>query len=248
MNYTDFASEACRGFKPAHDAFKEKFKLGSYASWFYNQSTGLLRLHNNDTDEIYFKYLPIGTFSSKTNTWMWAWNNESSIEQNKHQTLAIKEFGETHHFEKLSTGHFASDEIDGWDFIGIAFKMLGGLCGYRTNSDGLYKYMLLLEIVPSEKAKELEDKLIECSQHGKIRAAFICQHLNKKTRTGFEEAFTTFPGMPLEEDEDLQAWCDECEKVRTKHDGWNDESMEFAKIKLVCEQCYFEIKEFNTKK
>jgi hypothetical protein len=47
------------------------------------------------------------------------------------------------------------------------------------------------------------------------------------------------------EDDDFQAWCYECEKVRVEHDGWNDESMEFSDIKLVCEKCYFEIKESN---
>jgi hypothetical protein len=73
----------------------------------------------------------------------------------------------------------------------------------------------------------------------------VCQHLNETNRVGFEEAFATYPGMPLEEDDDLQAWCDECEKERLRTDGWNDESMEFAKIKLVCERCYFSIKDFQ---
>jgi hypothetical protein len=63
--------------------------------------------------------------------------------------------------------------------------------------------------------------------------------------TGFEESFPTYPGMPLEEDDDLQAWCDECEKVRVKDDSWNDDTMKFARIKITCEACFFEIKEFS---
>lgn len=51
--------------------------------------------------------------------------------------------------------------------------------------------------------------------------------------------------MELNEEIDFQAWFSECEKERVKTDGWNDESMEFDKIKLVCENCYFMIKEFN---
>lgn len=30
-----------------------------------------------------------------------------------------------------------------------------------------------------------------------------------------------------------------------KADGWTDEAMTFAKIKVVCNQCYIEIKERN---
>ena len=69
--------------------------------------------------------------------------------------------------------------------------------------------------------------------------------MNTEQKTGFEEAFETYRGMELNEEDDFQAWCSECEKERLKTDGWNDESMEFAKIKLVCERCYFEIKEIN---
>lgn len=53
--------------------------------------------------------------------------------------------------------------------------------------------------------------------------------------------------MYLDEDDDFQAWCDDCEKVRSENNGWNDEKMEFAKIKLVCEDCYFDLKQFNQK-
>lgn len=47
------------------------------------------------------------------------------------------------------------------------------------------------------------------------------------------------------DEEDFQAWCSECEKVRIEYDGWNEESEKFAGIKLICENCYFELKNFN---
>jgi hypothetical protein len=51
--------------------------------------------------------------------------------------------------------------------------------------------------------------------------------------------------MELDDDDNFQAWCSDCEIERLKTDGWNDESMKYAKIKLVCEMCYFEIKAAN---
>ncbi len=51
--------------------------------------------------------------------------------------------------------------------------------------------------------------------------------------------------MELDEEDDFQAWFSECEKERLRTNGWNDESMEFANIKLICERCYFEIKDIN---
>ncbi|MCX8531876.1 hypothetical protein [Chryseobacterium luquanense] len=45
----------------------------------------------------------------------------------------------------------------------------------------------------------------------------------------------------------FKAWCNECEKIGQENNGWNDETMEFTKIKLVCEDFYFELKQFNQK-
>jgi len=64
-------------------------------------------------------------------------------------------------------------------------------------------------------------------------------------QNGFNEAFESSFGMELDEKSEFQAWCDECEKVRMKFNGWNEDSEKFAQIKLVCENCYFELKEFN---
>lgn len=86
---------------------------------------------------------------------------------------------------------------------------------------------------------------MECGSHGFQRPAFVCQHLNLENSIGFEEAMERHKGMELNENEDLQAWCNECEKVRVKYGEWNEESEKFAKIKLICENCYFEMKELN---
>jgi hypothetical protein len=105
--------------------------------------------------------------------------------------------------------------------------------------------MLMMEKIDNDAAAKIKEQTITCERHGANRMAFVCQHLSTETQTGFEEAFPSYKGMELEEDDDLQAWCDQCELERLRTDGWNDESTKFAGIKLVCEDCYFEIKEFN---
>jgi hypothetical protein len=105
--------------------------------------------------------------------------------------------------------------------------------------------MVLLDKIENEEADRIKDKFISCGEHGSRRRAFICKHLNNKTKTGFEEVFESSPEMTLNEDDDFQAWCSQCEAERLKEGEWNDKSMEFADIRLVCEDCYFEIKELN---
>lgn len=244
MDYTKFSNNMLKEFNAIQEHFRAHFKIDDYPHWIYDQTTELLTF-STDTEEINFKFIPIGTYSTKTETWMWAWSNTSSIEKSKNQLLKVREFGIEKGFEKLKEGYFESDKYQGWEAIAIANKILGGIGGYRVESEHLEIYMLVMEQIENEAAHKIKEQIINCDRHGTNRMAFVCQHLNTEIKTGFEEAFPTFKGMELGEDDDLQAWCDLCEAERLRTDGWTDESMKFANIRLVCEDCYFEIKEFN---
>lgn len=247
MDYIEFANKSTEAFQMIQIEFRENFKIDDYANWYYNQATELLTFSTGD-DQINFKYIPVGTYSEKTKTWMWAWENSDSIERAKKETLKIKNFGKNNQFEKLTKGHFKADKYDGWEFVAISNKLLGGIGGYRVKSEHLEIYMLVKEQIENATAKEIKEQIVACEEHGANRVAFVCQHLINSKNKGFEEAFSTFKGMELEKDDEFQAWCNKCEIERLKTDGWNDESMELAKIKVVCEDCYFDIKEKNLKK
>jgi len=83
-----------------------------------------------------------------------------------------------------------------------------------------------------------EERVVQCGSHGSRRAAFVCQHLVRGSGLGF-----FVPDVP---EEDLQAWCSECEEVRLKFDGWHEESEKFARITLICDMCFECARERNT--
>jgi len=247
IDYEKYSKQKLDELIKIQDRFKDRFTIDSYANWFYDSETEVLRLYNNDEDEIYFKYISVGTFSLKSKTWMWNWFNNSSIEKSKSQLLAIKEIGVENRFTKLIEGTFPSDEFDGWELTAICLDFFHGIGAYKVETSGLEQYLLIIDTADKEspEVKKLKQKTVDCANHGYSRPAFVCQHLNLETPKGFEEAFETYKGMELDEEDDFQAWCSKCEEVRIEHDGWNEESESFAKIKLICENCYFELKEFN---
>ena len=245
LDYDNFAETCLEELKILQVKFKDKYDVDWYDNWFYNQSTGLLTFSTGD-QELNFKYFDVGSFSEKSNTWKWSWDNDSTLDNVKEKVNIVKEFGQTSNFSKLTNGYFASNEFEAWEFVAIAAKLTNGIGVYRPVSDRQLKlFFVVTEFVDNETAKNIKDKYVECGSHNYRRRAFVCKHLNHKTKVGFEEAFETFEDMELLEDDDFQAWCDECEVVRRTEDGWNDKSMEFADIKVVCEKCYFEIKELN---
>ncbi len=87
-----------------------------------------------------------------------------------------------------------------------------------------------------------EDKKVICATHGECEEAYVCQHLNLTDPIGFIQAYD--PDNP--EIEILNAWCNECDKILLEEGEWNDKSENFAKIKLVCSECFIIMKNLNS--
>ena len=244
MNYNDFAESCINELLVLQEKFQKEYNLSWYEDWFYDQATGLLTFSSNDV-ELNFKYLEVGTYSKNNNTWKWSWDNAHTLQKVKEQAHLVKDLGQRLNFPKLTNGYFESTEEEAWEFTAIAAKIVNGIGAYGPVSQHLLIFMVILEFVDKETAKKIKDKYVECADHEKRRIAFVCQHLNRKTKVGFHEAFETFEDMELSDDDDFQAWCDACEVERQRVGEWNDVSMKFANIELVCEKCYFEMKEVN---
>jgi hypothetical protein len=245
-DYDSFVETCVEELKLLQEKFQNDYGLTWYEDWFYNQTTGLLTF-STDEKELNFRYFDVGSFSEQSKTWKWSWDNETTLDSIKEKARMIREFGQQSNFPKLINGCFPSDEFDAYEFVAIAAKLSGGIGIYRPVGDNQLKiFLVITEFVDNEAAQKIKDSYVECGNHNTQRPAFVCQHLNPTTKVGFEEAFETYEGMDLLEDDDFQAWCDACESIRQKEDGWNDTSMAFAAIKVVCEKCYFEMKAQNS--
>jgi len=82
---------------------------------------------------------------------------------------------------------------------------------------------------------------VECGEHGSRGGAFVCCHLVKGERLGFNY------GVDPDEPDALypDAWCDACEQVRQLEGGWNDRSKAHADVTLLCSGCYEALRERN---
>jgi hypothetical protein len=245
MTYQDFRSDCFLEADIIHKENWLKYEIDKYTNWDYDQASGILTF-SNENEELNFRYYQVGTFSKNTNTWKWSWDNEHTHKKVKEKLSQIRDFGYQNSYDKLTIGTFETHEDEGWEFASIACKLLEGIGMYRPVSDHLLIFMVLYECIDNQAAENEKEKYVYCEQHERKRRAFICQHLTKTSKIGFEESFETFEDMEFEyKNDDFQAWCNECEKVRLELNGWNEESENFAKIRLICETCYFEIKESN---
>lgn len=83
---------------------------------------------------------------------------------------------------------------------------------------------------------------VECAKHGQSEETFVCAHLlGDAVGLGFNR------DEPTPEEQFPDAWCDDCELIRSAHGGWDDESEKLVKISLLCAGCYERSRIRNTK-
>ncbi len=243
QTYDEFKMACYEQMMPLQDEFMNLYEINSFEHWFYDQGLGAFHFKSDSGRNLYFKYVDVGSFSTKANTWNWGWANKTTLAYLSKPLEKVKAVGEANSFELLTTGLFEGDDYTGWELTVISAKLLNAIGMYRVQVEHLFLYFIFTNEFTQEEYDALEDKSIECENHGTRRTAFICQHLDKNTYTGFHEAFETDEFTDPEDD--FQAWCNECEKARLAEGEWNETSMAVAKIVIVCDQCYFEIKKRN---
>ena len=242
--YSAFADKCCEELEILQDSFKLNYGLDWYEDWYHVQDAGVFYLQKDNT-KLHFNYLIVGSFSTKSNTWKWSWDNPDISARVRLPMHKVQQFGNDNNIDELHTGLFPAEEYLGWKFTAIAAKLLHAIAAYRVTSGNLHTYMLLLKEVSEQYANLMTENVVECNTHSAGWASFVCQHLNTLTKNGFNVAFVTSPDLLLEPGDSFQAWCNDCEAERLKDGEWNDRSEAFAKIKLVCSGCYFDIKEHN---
>jgi hypothetical protein len=153
-DYKSFAEACVEELKILQDKFQNDYDVDWYDNWFYNQSTGLLTFSTDD-QELNFKYFAVGSFSEKSNTWKWSWDNDSTLDIVKEKANIVKKFGQRFNFSKLTTGYFDSDEFEAWEFVAIASKLANGIGVYRPVNDRQLKmFFVVTEFIDNASAKE----------------------------------------------------------------------------------------------
>ncbi|MBO6794787.1 MAG: hypothetical protein JJ895_12820 [Balneolaceae bacterium] len=87
---------------------------------------------------------------------------------------------------------------------------------------------------------EIEPMYVECGRHGKRIASVVCCHLlkNEGNKVGFVENHS--------HPNDLQAWCERCEKVFEEEGGMTNIFKEFNGMTIVCVDCYSKSKAYHS--
>jgi hypothetical protein len=141
-----FVSTCCEEFHEKNDMLSETYSLGEHKRYDWDQEKGELIFSNDGIPAVIAKIDFVGSFSSKSNTWLWAWANFHLLENVRLQVEKVREFGEAQGFPRLTTAKWVAEESDGWEMSAVAARVLDAKGIYLSPRDGGATFMIIKEI------------------------------------------------------------------------------------------------------
>lgn len=92
-------------------SFMTTYKIGEHSRWDWYQETGKLIFSNEGTPTVECDVDFVGTFSNRSDSWMWAWANESFLELVKARSREVRELGDTLNLLKLACATWSADPV-----------------------------------------------------------------------------------------------------------------------------------------
>jgi hypothetical protein len=133
------------------EAHKQGWRLGQAKRWDLDQSLGNLIFTFEDGVIATCPAQIIGSFDTKGNTWLWAWANPSIMDSLKRDSLQVKDYGEKHKIERLTSAKWPATETDSWAMAALAYKLCGSQGVYRGPAGPTFVFISFGEVTLSKK-------------------------------------------------------------------------------------------------
>lgn len=144
--FSDYAHDAVHELMELNEKYHQQFRIGDYARWFYDLEKGTLTFSDHGVPHVVATVQAIGSFATRTSTWLWSWANESIPKEMSNALLAVREFGQKNNISRLTQEYWEATEVDGWEMSAIAARLLGAKGVYRCPGEFGFLFLLLTYI------------------------------------------------------------------------------------------------------
>ena len=128
------------------DALGERFDLWRYARWDWDQDRAEIVFSNEGMGAVVAKIAFVGSLSTRSDTWLWSWANDSLSAAIVGDMAKVRDYGEALNRPHLEVAKWPAEQTDGWGVTAIAAHLLNAEGAYRTPTDNGFIYMLLSDV------------------------------------------------------------------------------------------------------
>jgi hypothetical protein len=126
--YDHYVREARALLKERQEQLTKDYDLGEWERYDWNQD----RQELVGTPKVIAKVQFVGSYSKLSNTWRWAWANDTVLPDVKTDIVRVKQLGVEKRWSQLSQPQWSGTQRDGWDMTGVALRVLDARGAYRS--------------------------------------------------------------------------------------------------------------------
>jgi len=138
----DYIQASVEKLEIATNSQSQEWGFGEEKAWTLDQDSGILNLEYFDSKVVHVPAQIIGTYNSEDEAFIWAWGNSSIDLELKTSSQLVKDFGEKHDLQELTTEKIFDEEHRIWQLTALAYYLSDAYGAYRGPiSDSMHVFM-----------------------------------------------------------------------------------------------------------
>lgn len=144
--WESFRAECCSDLQRKQDLLIDEFRLDEHERWDWDQESRELVFSNDGVPAVVARIAFVGSLSTRSDTWLWAWANFSLLESVRTAVQAVRKYGEEHGFPWLTVPLWPAEVGDAWSMAAITTHVLEARGVYRTSRENGFTFMVLQDV------------------------------------------------------------------------------------------------------
>jgi len=143
--FNSYLKSCYEELKVKQDALINDYDLAKFEDFWLDLEKRTLQFKKDGKVGLEFRILPIGAWSSKTRSWMWAWANESIDEELRGEASVFKELADITGNKILEIDHISARESIAHELSAMAVHHIGAIALYIAAAEDVKTHLALIE-------------------------------------------------------------------------------------------------------
>jgi hypothetical protein len=144
--FENLAAAAGQYLRDCQKRLDQQYRAAQWLRYEWSQDTRHLVFSEDGRSKVIADIQFVGSISSVTNTWLWAWDNNTVDQEFSQASLQIRQYGERHGFPHLTIPKWHAEEADGWEMTSIAAYLTGAKGAYRSPDENILYFMIMTAV------------------------------------------------------------------------------------------------------
>jgi hypothetical protein len=145
-NLAKLVQRSTEYLRDKQEILTSEYHINDHERFDWYQESGQLVFSNRGVPGVVADIQFVGSVSTRSNTWLWSWANESFLEGVRSQARQVRAYGDQNNLLKLACAYWSAEEADGWQMVAVAAYLLKAKGAYRSPDGHGFTFMVITDV------------------------------------------------------------------------------------------------------